>query len=124
MPGGYGQMHSFLVKNTKSELNYVDQNISQEDLLSIFNQIANSMKDGTDLFSEKDLFSFLEELMKENTKDVLKESEELVNENLTNLEVEDFISLSSRLEPNEYTSLDEEVIHGDRDFDVNDLINN
>ncbi|CAG8515655.1 10376_t:CDS:1 [Cetraspora pellucida] len=118
------QMHSFLVENTKSELNYVDQNISQEDLLSIFNQIANSIEDGTDLFSEENSFSFLEEFMKENTEDVLEELEELVNENSMNLEVGDFISLSSRLEPNEYTSLDEKVIHKDRDFDVNDLINN
>ncbi|CAG8814818.1 5472_t:CDS:2, partial [Cetraspora pellucida] len=44
------QMHSFLVENAKLEQNYVDQNISQEDLLSIFNQIANSVKDGTNLF--------------------------------------------------------------------------
>lgn len=115
------QMHSFLVENAKSELNYVNQNLSQEDLLSIFNQIAMSMEDGTDLFSEEESFSFLEEFMEENTEEVL-EIEDLANENSVNLEVRNFISLSSKLEPNESSSLSDDVIHGDRDFDINDLI--
>ncbi|RIB20685.1 hypothetical protein C2G38_2035034 [Gigaspora rosea] len=54
------QMHSFLIGNAKSELNYVDPNLREEDFLSIFNEIANSIKDGTDLFSEEDSFLFQE----------------------------------------------------------------
>ncbi|CAG8724003.1 36100_t:CDS:2 [Racocetra persica] len=116
------QMHSFLVENAKSELNYVDQNLHQENLLSIFNKIASSLEDGSDLFSEKESFVFLKELAKENTEETEEELEDLVNENSTNLDVRNFISLSSNLVPNEPSSLSEEVIHGNKDFDIDNLI--
>ncbi|CAG8771777.1 9742_t:CDS:2, partial [Gigaspora rosea] len=61
------QMHSFLVKNAKSKLNFVEQNLCQEDLLSIFNKIA-------------------EEHNEENTEETNEELEDLVNENLAYLE--------------------------------------
>ncbi|CAG8563704.1 5441_t:CDS:1, partial [Scutellospora calospora] len=48
--------------------------------------------------------------------------DDLVNENSTNLEVGNFISLSSRLEPDESSNLSEDVIHRDKDFDINELI--
>ncbi|RIB06961.1 hypothetical protein C2G38_2275904, partial [Gigaspora rosea] len=118
------QMHSFLVENAKSELNFVEQNFCQEDLLSIFNKIASSIEDGSDLFSEKDSFTFLEEHDNENTEETGKELEDLVNKNSTYLEVGNFISLSSNLEPNESSNLVEEVIQGNKDFDIDDLISN
>ncbi|RIB12810.1 hypothetical protein C2G38_2199671 [Gigaspora rosea] len=103
------QIHSFLVENAKSELNFVEQNLRQEDLLSIFNKIASSIKDGSDLFSEEDSFTstFLEEHNEEETDEEL---EDLVNENSTYLEVGNFISLSSNLEPNESSNLVGETI--------------
>ncbi|RIB17535.1 hypothetical protein C2G38_2037662 [Gigaspora rosea] len=116
------QMHSFLVENAQSELNYVDQNLRQEDLLSIFNKIASSLKDGSDLFSEEESFVFLEDPAEETTEKTEEELEDLVNENSTNLEVGAFISLSSKLEPNESLSLNKEIIHGNKDFDIDDLI--
>src|SRR5689334_19053143 len=112
------QMYSFLVENAKSELNYVDQNLRQEDLLSIFNKIASSLENGSDLFSEEESFVFLDELAEENTEETEEELEDLVNENSTNLDVGNFISLSSNLVPNEPSSLSEEVIHGNKDFDI------
>jgi len=116
------QMHSYLVENAKSELNFVEQNLRQEDLLSIFNKIASSIEDGSDLFSEEDSFTFSEEHDEESTEETDEEPEDLVNENSTYLEVGNFISLSSNLEPNESSNLVEEVIHGNRDFDIDDLI--
>ncbi|CAG8648190.1 17501_t:CDS:1 [Racocetra persica] len=115
-------MHSFLIENTKLELNYVDPNLHQEDFLLIFNKIASSIKDGTDLFSKNDSFSVLEELTEDNATDSSEELEDLVSENLLNLEVENFISLSSKLESNESLNMSEDIIHGDKNFDINDLI--
>ncbi|CAG8735470.1 11394_t:CDS:1 [Racocetra fulgida] len=116
------KMHSFLIKNTKSELNYIDPNLCQEDFLSIFNKIASSMEDGTDLFSKDDLSYVLEELTEDNATDSSEELEDLVSENSLNLEVENFISLSSKLEFNESLNMSEDIIHGDKNFNVNDLI--
>ncbi|CAG8831284.1 30620_t:CDS:2, partial [Racocetra persica] len=97
------QMHSFLVENIKSELNYVNPNLCKEDFMSIFNKIASSMEDGSDLFSEEDSFLFLEELSKQIEEDVVELSElnDFVAENSTNLVVENLINLSSKLETNE-----------------------
>ncbi|CAG8488006.1 1615_t:CDS:2, partial [Dentiscutata heterogama] len=80
------------LRNTKSELNYVDLNFPQEDFLSIFNKIASSIKDSTDLFGEKKLIFFskelieglLEELLEEDIES-LDESDNLDQENFTNL---------------------------------------
>ncbi|CAG8822050.1 23327_t:CDS:1, partial [Cetraspora pellucida] len=57
------QMHLYLVENAKSELNYIDPNICQEDFLLVFNKITISIKNNIDLFNEKDSFSFLKELI-------------------------------------------------------------
>ncbi|CAG8673038.1 23801_t:CDS:2, partial [Cetraspora pellucida] len=83
------QMYSYLVENTKSELNYIDPNICQKDFLLVFNKIIISIKDDTNLFSKEDLFSFLKELiMKKDTEEFLEELDNLVEENSTSLEVE------------------------------------
>ncbi|CAG8806846.1 3219_t:CDS:2, partial [Racocetra persica] len=117
------QMHSYLVENVGSELNYIEQDFRQEDFLAIFNKIASSMEDGSDLFSEEESFSYLEELSEQMEEDVeeLSELDDLVGENSTKLEVENIINLSSKLEINESSAI-EEIVHGNKDFDVNDLL--
>ncbi|CAG8780477.1 25788_t:CDS:1, partial [Gigaspora rosea] len=57
---------------------------------------------------EKESFVFLKKFAKETTKETKKKLKDLVNENLTNLEVRAFISLSSNLGPNEFLSLNKE----------------
>ncbi|CAG8653992.1 14498_t:CDS:1, partial [Racocetra persica] len=110
--------------NAKSELNYVDPNIYQEDFLSIFNKISSSIEDGTDLFSEEDSFSIQKELTEEPIEDTEDLSEEnLAGENSVNLEIKNPINLSSKLELSELSSsVIEEIIHGDKDFDVDKLL--
>ncbi|CAG8446723.1 5495_t:CDS:2 [Dentiscutata heterogama] len=117
------QMHSYLVENVGSELNYIEQDFRQEDFLAIFNKIASSMEDGSDLFSEEESFSYHEELSEQMEEDVeeLSELDDLVGENSTKLEVENIINLSSKLEINESSAI-EEIVHGNKDFDVNDLL--
>ncbi|CAG8679679.1 9313_t:CDS:2, partial [Ambispora gerdemannii] len=63
------QMHSFLIENAKSELNFVNSNLDQNEFLSIFNQIAFAMQEGNDLFNEEDSFSFQEESIEEISED-------------------------------------------------------
>ncbi|CAG8466895.1 857_t:CDS:2 [Cetraspora pellucida] len=76
------QMHSFLVENAKLELNYVDPNLYQEDFVSIFNKISSSIEDGTDLFSEEDLFSIQKETTEEPTEELIEDTKDLLEENL------------------------------------------
>ncbi|CAG8686863.1 15654_t:CDS:2, partial [Dentiscutata heterogama] len=119
------QMHLYLIENTKSELNYVNPNFPQEDYLLIFNKIASSMKDSTDLFGEEELISFLEELTEELMEELMEEDMEILSdkpddldqENSTNLNIENFINLQSKLEIDEFLGVNEEIVHGDKDFD-------
>ncbi|CAG8467322.1 5443_t:CDS:2 [Gigaspora rosea] len=84
------QMHSYLVENIKLNLNYIEQNFCQEDFLVIFNKIASSIENGSDLL--KKLSEQIEEDM--DVKE-LSELDDLVEKNLTNLEIENIIKLSS-----------------------------
>ncbi|RIB01011.1 hypothetical protein C2G38_2256394 [Gigaspora rosea] len=118
------QMHSFSVENAKSELNYVNPNLREEDFLLIFNEIASAMKDGTDLFSE-DSFLFqelTEDPMDEELEEFSEEPDDLVEENSVNLEVENLINLISKLDLNESSSSIEEIVHRDPNFDIDDLL--
>ncbi|CAG8499351.1 1584_t:CDS:2, partial [Scutellospora calospora] len=122
------KIHSILpynatFENAKSELNYIDLNLRQEDFLSIFNKISSSIEDGTDLFSEEDLFSIQEE----STEEPIEDMEDLLEENLAkensiNLEIENLINLSFKLKLSESSSIIEEIIHRDKNFDVNELL--
>ncbi|CAG8480790.1 25625_t:CDS:2 [Dentiscutata erythropus] len=89
------QMYSYLVENVGSELNYIEQDFRQEDFLAIFNKIASSMEDGSDLFKQ----------MEEDVEE-LSELDDLVGENSTKLEVENIINLSSKLEINESSAIE------------------
>ncbi|CAG8780544.1 9598_t:CDS:10, partial [Dentiscutata erythropus] len=111
------------IENIKLELNYVDQDICQEDFISIFNKIASSMEDRSDLFSEKDSFSYIEELSEQIERDVkeLSELEDLVEENSTNLEVENLINLLSNLKINK-SDANKEIVYRNKDFNINDIL--
>ncbi|CAG8695879.1 23795_t:CDS:1, partial [Cetraspora pellucida] len=110
------QMHSFLVENAKSELNYVNQNLRDENFLLMFSKIASFMENSTNLFDSDSVSS--ENLVK-NAEDDIEESSKEVNnsvgKNSLNLEIGNLILLSSKLESNE--SLSEDIVHKDKDFD-------
>ncbi|CAG8609335.1 14263_t:CDS:1, partial [Dentiscutata heterogama] len=114
-------------ENTNLELNYINQNIGQEDFLSVFNKIASSINNSTNLFYDNTA-SFLEEFVEDIEEDIEKNTEEpsnliddSVNKNSLNLEIENFISLSSKLKSNEFPI--EDIVHRNKDFDIDDLIN-
>ena len=46
------QMHSYLMTNAKSELKFLDDNVTPEEFDKIFDQIALTMNSGNDLFDD------------------------------------------------------------------------
>ena len=53
------QMHSYLVTNAKSELKFLDDNVTSEELNETFNQIALAMNSGDDLFDDDDVLDII-----------------------------------------------------------------
>ena len=116
------QMHSYLIMNAKSELKYLSDDITSEELDETLNQIALSINNGIDLFDDNNLEAF---------KDI-SEIEETVNLkgiNNNELKVASFINLStSLLNNNDNYKGDEQdekismINHGDLSFDVDELI--
>ncbi len=116
------QMHSYLIMNAKSELKYLSDDITSEELDETLNQIALSINNGIDLFDNNNLEVFED----------ISEIEETVNlEGINNneLKVASFINLStSLLNNNDNYKGDEQdekismINHGDLSFDVDELI--
>ena len=115
-------MHSYLIMNAKSELKYLSDDITSEELDETLNQIALSINNGIDLFDNNNLEVFED----------ISEIEETVNlEGINNneLKVASFINLStSLLNNNDNYKGDEQdekismINHGDLSFDVDELI--
>jgi hypothetical protein len=112
------RLHSFYTSNARQELNYVGQNLSDED----FDQ---TMKDYTDsLIFDMDMFT---EEVEEDTDDPFEnltpiedfDDDDISAENDSDLLVSDLINLNSvigeEIEP-------QEVDHGEKEFDIEDII--
>ena len=121
------QMHSYLVTNAKTELRFLNDGITVEELDKTFNQVAIAMNSNGDLFNDDELD------INELDIDVALENHEIVNLegiNNNNLEISDFIDLSASLlaDNNNFNDQDfeeESVIidHGNPNFDIDELIN-
>lgn len=113
------QIHSYLVTNAKTELKYLNEEISVEELDETFNQIALSMANGNDLFEvndpeEFDLFDDNYEVNLDDIDDrhlIITESINLNSSLLTNNNI-----LSNEMY--EESSID----HGDVNFDIDELL--
>ena len=115
------QMHSYLVTNAKTELRFLNNGITMEELDETFNQIAIAMNNNVDLFDNNE-FNI----------DVTLENHEIVNLegiNNNNLEISDFIDLSASLleDNNNFNNQDYEeesviIDHGNTNFDIDELI--
>ena len=125
-------MHSYLVTNAKSELKFLDDNVTLEELNETFDQIALSMDSGGDLFDDDDDDGMLNinQVFEDH---VFNEGNEIVNLegiNNNNLEISDSIDLSSSLFANDINlnsqnNEEESIIdHGDKNFDIDELIEN
>ena len=115
------QIHSYLVMNAKSELKFLNEEITLEELDETFNQIAFSIISENDLFENNDEL----EINFNFENDEIIDLEEINN---NDLEITDFIDLSASLfnTDNNEPSQEEEVSiinHGDLDFDIEEMIN-
>lgn len=114
------QMHSYLIMNAKSKLKFISNEITLEEIDETLNQVALSINNGVDLFDDNDL-----EVDFENINEI-EETIELEGVNNNELEVNNFIDLSTSLLDNKDDRQEDEVSiidHGDLNFDVNELIN-
>ena len=119
------QMHSYLVINAKSELKYLNEEITLDELDETFNQIALSMENGSDLFDDDEVneIDFIPDDDYEYDDEIL----DLEGVNNDNLEINDFIDLkASIIDPDAINSNEEDevsIIHGDPDFDIDEMVN-
>ena len=92
------QMHSYLITNAKSELRFLDDKITSEDLDVTFNQMALAMNNGNDLFDDNDNeesnhdYNFEDYMFND-----INEITNLEGINSNNLNITEFINLSSNL---------------------------
>ena len=114
------RLHSFYMSNARQELNYVGQNLSDENFDQIMQDYTNSLIFDTDMFTEEleedadDPFENLTPL--EDT-----DNNEILTENDSNLLVGELINLNNII--GEETELNE-VDHSEKEFDIEDIISN
>lgn len=118
------QMHSYLVMNAKSELKFLDDKITSEELDETINQVTSAINNGVDLFDENPEVDFVFEDINE-----IEEAADLEGVNNHELEITNIIDLStSLLNDNDefnYQEDEESVInHGDLNFDIDELVDN
>ena len=119
------QMHSYLVINAKSELKYLNEEITLDELDETFNQIALSMENRSDLFDDDEVneIDFIPDDDYEYEDEIL----DLEGVNNDNLEINDFIDLTASIIDPEAININEEdevsIIHGDPDFDIDEMVN-
>jgi hypothetical protein len=105
--------------NAKSELRFVSNETTLEELDETLNQVALSINNGIDLFDDNDIDIDFEDINE------IEETIELEGVNDIELEVENIIDLSTSLLDNKHGEQDEVSIiidHGDLNFNVDDLI--
>ncbi|PKC57778.1 hypothetical protein RhiirA1_401141 [Rhizophagus irregularis] len=114
------QIHSFLIANAPGELNFINNNISQDEFTAAFNQIAVAMEEGIDLFEENDSFPVFDDDSEEDN------DLQLQNENGLNLEISELIQLnvnqSGSINENQADINESRIEHGDKDFNIEDLL--
>ena len=117
------QMHSYLIMNAKTELKYLNEEITSEELEETFNQIAFSITNENDIFEVNDENEI--NFILEDHKTVDLEEEMDSNE----LEIINFIDLSSSLLNTnniDFSGQKEEevlIIYRDPDFDIDEMVN-
>lgn len=118
------QMHSYLIMNAKSELKFLDDKITSEELDETLNQITLAINDGIDLFDNDQPEV---DIVFDNINEI-EEIRNLEGENNHELEVTNFIDLSTSIlnDHDDFNDQEDEesmMNHGDLNFDVDELIN-
>jgi hypothetical protein len=106
------QIHSYLVANAKVELNFINDSLSTQELTHIFHQISFAMENDDNIFDQDLDFIF------DNDNDL-----NLENQNSSTLDIGELIDLTRDLNVNSETQSVVIIDHGDRDFNIDELIN-
>jgi hypothetical protein len=112
------RLHSFYTSNARQELNYVGQNLSDEDFDQTMKDYTNSLIFDMDMFTEE---------IEEDADDPFEnltpiedfDDDDISAENDSDLLVSDLINLNSII-GEEIES--QEVDHGEKEFDIEDII--
>lgn len=115
------RLHSFYTSNARQELNFVGQNLSDEDFDQIMKDYNSSLIFDMDMFTEEEE----EEDSNDPFEDLIPmedfDNDNILTEDDSNLLVSDLINLNSvmgeEIEPNE-------IDHGEKEFDIDDIISN
>jgi len=110
--------------NAKSELKFLDDKITPEELDETLNQITLAINDGIDLFDNDQPEV---DIVFDNINEI-EEIRNLEGENNHELEVTNFIDLSTSIlnDHDDFNDQEDEesmMNHGDLNFDVDELIN-
>lgn len=120
------QIHSFLIANAQNELNFVNNETSQDEFTTTFNQIAIVMEKGIDLFEENDSFPIFDENDNNDDDDDDDDNLQLQNENGLNLEIGEIIDLTKEKSDliNRINENNDElrIEHGNKDFNIEELL--
>ncbi|GBB90343.1 hypothetical protein RclHR1_17280001 [Rhizophagus clarus] len=121
------QIHFFLIANAPSELNFINNDISQDEFTAVFNQIAIAIEEGIDLFEKNDSFPVFDERIFDEFDDNKKNNGlQLQNKNGLNLEISELIQLnvkqSDSINENQSNINKSRIEHGDKNFSIKDLL--
>jgi len=119
------KLHAYYVTNARHELNYVGQNLPENDFLKMMQDYTHSLTSGSAMFEEDiqlyDSDDDFEDNYEDSTNDDLSEVDlSEVDSNMLN--IENSINLAYALNnTNQPTILDEIIDHGETDFDIDAL---
>jgi hypothetical protein len=118
------KIHSFLITNARSELKFVETEISQEQLSNTFDEIANAITNDDEMFQNDDNNDNLVD-GSDDSSDDSDECLDISEENTSHLYIENFIDLNHGILTNndDNNLIDEFVEHGDTDFDIDEILN-
>ncbi|CAG8527250.1 2404_t:CDS:2 [Dentiscutata heterogama] len=119
------KLHAYYVTNARHELNYVGQNLPENNFLKMIQDYTHSLTLGSAMFEEDiqlyDSDDDFEDNYEDSTNDDLSEVDlSKVDSNMLN--IENSINLAYALNnTNQSTILDEIIDHGETDFDIDAL---
>ncbi|CAG8629648.1 12159_t:CDS:1 [Cetraspora pellucida] len=123
------KLHVYYITNAQHKLNYIGQNLSESDFLNMMHNYTNSLTSDTAMFEEDiQLYDSEDDFdIEDNLEDNLEDNS--ITNNLSEvdssmLEIENSINLNLALNnTNQPLILDEVIDHGEKDFDVDSLVN-
>ncbi|CAG8655728.1 6555_t:CDS:1 [Funneliformis mosseae] len=115
-------MHLYLIINAKSELKFLNEDISLETFNKTFDQIASAMANRSNLFEDNEKFetNFIFE------HDEIEDIEELNNNNLEIIDYIDLLVSILNADNINFNKQEEKIRinHEDLDFDVDKMVKN